>query len=138
MTTPEEDTFKALCDFWDVLGMDDRTNLTPSQMLSRLLSLESDWREIDHLKREVCQLNHKIEGLLAQRDLLLSDIEEAAGELMIPIPEPGSDASKLMAANAIMRRQRDRARKTARKRGVTDDLPTNMSEEKSTPPRSKS
>lgn len=34
-----------------------------------------------------------------------ADVIEAAGELRLPIPEPGSDMAKMMAANVILRRQ---------------------------------
>jgi hypothetical protein len=39
-----------------------------------------------------------------------ADMKEAAGELLIPIPEPGTDAAKLLAANRLLRGERDRAR----------------------------
>lgn len=38
------------------------------------------------------------------------DVVMASGELMIPMPKPGSDIARLLAANSIMRRQRDEAR----------------------------
>jgi hypothetical protein len=33
------------------------------------------------------------------------DLEDAAGELLIPLPEPGSDMAKMMTANALLRRR---------------------------------
>ena len=39
-----------------------------------------------------------------------ADVEAAAGELLLPIPEPGSATARLMIANSIMRRERDEAR----------------------------
>jgi hypothetical protein len=38
------------------------------------------------------------------------DLEDAAGELMVPIPEPGSIASKMLLANRMMFRDRDALR----------------------------
>jgi hypothetical protein len=38
------------------------------------------------------------------------DIEMAAGELMVAMPEPGTDMARVMHANAMMRRERDRLR----------------------------
>lgn len=46
----------------------------------------------------------------------LNDTADAAGELLVPIPEPGTMVAKLLAANAIMRRERDDARATAREK----------------------
>ena len=66
---------------------------------------------------EVSKLRREVEGLRAQRDFLLADIAAAAGEFGVTSPEPGSDVSKLLAANVIMRRQRDSARKTVRAQG---------------------
>ena len=34
---------------------------------------------------------------------MLRDLEEAAGELLVPLPEPGSIEAKLLSANALMR-----------------------------------
>lgn len=41
---------------------------------------------------------------------LKNDIELAAGELRVPIPEPGTDMARVMIANRIMRNERDKAR----------------------------
>jgi uncharacterized Zn ribbon protein len=38
------------------------------------------------------------------------DLREAAGELLGPMPEPGTDAARVLRANRLMRRQRDDAR----------------------------
>jgi hypothetical protein len=51
--------------------------------------------EVDHLRM-----------LLATHE---RDLQDAAGELMIPIPEPGTSAAKLLSANALMRAERDAA-----------------------------
>ncbi len=39
------------------------------------------------------------------------DIEMAAGELMVAMPQPGTDMARVMLANAMMRRERDEARR---------------------------
>lgn len=52
--------------------------------------------EIDRLERELSE---------AREDVVM-----ASGELMIPMPKSGSDIARLLAANSIMRRQRDEAR----------------------------
>lgn len=38
------------------------------------------------------------------------DVVKAAGELLVPIPEPGTDAARLLIANVLLRRERDEAR----------------------------
>lgn len=38
------------------------------------------------------------------------DLEDAAGELMVPVPAPGSVAAKMLLANRIMFRERDALR----------------------------
>jgi hypothetical protein len=37
---------------------------------------------------------------------LRADMEAAAGELRVPLPEPGTDMARLVSANVIMRRER--------------------------------
>lgn len=46
------------------------------------------------------------EGALA----LLNDLEEAADELLIAVPPPGSDLAKLLVANKLLRDERNRLR----------------------------
>lgn len=41
------------------------------------------------------------------------DIEDAAGELALPVPEPGTDMAKLMSANVLLRRENERLRHEA-------------------------
>ena len=52
----------------------------------------------------------RIAALESQLAEARADVVAAAGELMVPIPEPGTDMSKVMIANALMRRERDKAR----------------------------
>ncbi len=44
-----------------------------------------------------------------------ADLAAAAGELLVPIPPPGTDAARLLTANVLMRRERDAAREKARR-----------------------
>jgi hypothetical protein len=39
---------------------------------------------------------------------LVQDVADAAGELLVPIPEPGTDAAKMLTANVILKRERDK------------------------------
>lgn len=41
---------------------------------------------------------------------LESDVRDAAGELLVPMPEPGTDAAKMLLANRMLARERDEAR----------------------------
>lgn len=50
----------------------------------------------------------EIERLAAERDRLRADFEAAAGELLIPVPEPGTDIARLMIANRMCVRMHDR------------------------------
>lgn len=43
------------------------------------------------------------------------DLDDASGELLIPIPEPGTDMCKMMTANRLIRRERDDALADARR-----------------------
>lgn len=46
------------------------------------------------------------DAALARVKELEADLRAAAGELLVEIPEPGTDAAKMLAANSIMRRDR--------------------------------
>ena len=48
--------------------------------------------------------------LLAEVENHRNDLRLAAGECLVPIPEPGTMAAKMLRANVLMRRQRDLAR----------------------------
>lgn len=62
--------------------------------------------EVRRLRARVAE----VEGLL---DEARADVVLAAGELLVPIPPPGTDAARLLLANVAMRRQRDVARREA-------------------------
>ena len=47
----------------------------------------------------------------AEIQAMRADIEAASGELRVPMPEPGTDMARVMVANAIMRDQRDEAKR---------------------------
>ncbi len=46
----------------------------------------------------------------AELETRQEDDRLAAGELLVPLPTPGTDAARMMRANVLMRRQRDEAR----------------------------
>jgi hypothetical protein len=50
------------------------------------------------------------EGMKAEIEALREDLRLAAGELLVPIPEPGSDMSRLLSANVLLRRENERLR----------------------------
>ena len=52
---------------------------------------------------ELSNLREDIEVLTAERDQLLADLRDAAGELLLPLPVPGSDQAKLLSANRLLR-----------------------------------
>lgn len=56
------------------------------------------------------QLVRDVERLARERDEARADVIAAAGDLLVPIPEPGSVVARLLSANAILRRERDEAR----------------------------
>lgn len=58
--------------------------------------------------RTLGQVAVALEDLRTDLDVRDQDMREAAGELMVPLPEPGSDLGKVVSANSILRQQRDR------------------------------
>jgi len=57
----------------------------------------------ENVKQYVMQLEKSL-------DVHMQDLVDAAGELMVEMPEPGTVVSKLLRANNLMRRERDAAR----------------------------
>lgn len=49
----------------------------------------------------------QLAALQGQLDEARSDVVEAAGALLVDMPDPGTDMSRVMLANAMMRRERD-------------------------------
>jgi hypothetical protein len=56
---------------------------------------------------ENCGKPADLRPILAQ---MQKDMEDAAGELLMPIPEPGTDIAKLMSGNILLRRENERLR----------------------------
>lgn len=71
--------------------------------------------------RIIAGLHHQVKRAERERDALRADLASAAGELKVPIPEPGTDASRMLLANVLMRRERDAARRDAEERRQPKD-----------------
>jgi hypothetical protein len=54
-------------------------------------------------------LRDEVARLTAERDEARADAIAAAGELLIPIPPPGTDLARTLSANILLRRERDEA-----------------------------
>lgn len=54
-------------------------------------------------------------ALEAERDLLREDLDAAAGELLIPVPIPGSIESKMLIANRLLSAERDELKRRIEK-----------------------
>lgn len=63
----------------------------------------------DH-NSSVIELNKDITGKLEALKLHQEDLELAAGELMVDLPEPGTVIARLLRANRLMRKERDQAK----------------------------
>ena len=87
---------------------------------------------IDALRTLVAKARETVRVVQAQRDILLAqqkalltardalrtrlaqmetDIRDAAGELRVEMPQPGTVTAKLLSANVLLRRERDAARR---------------------------
>lgn len=68
----------------------------------------------DQIVREHAEAQAQIvrerDAALARVASLDADLRLAAGELRVPMTEPGTDMARLLAANVMMRRERDEAR----------------------------
>lgn len=60
-----------------------------------------------HAEEERDLLSKRIDELESENAQWRKDVEDAAGELLITIPKPGTEASKMLLANRAMRRERD-------------------------------
>jgi hypothetical protein len=65
--------------------------------------LDMVWRDVN---KERCSLRAEVARLKAELASVRSDMEAAAGELLVPIPAPGTDVAKLLHANVMMRKYR--------------------------------
>lgn len=54
-------------------------------------------------------MQQEITALRAENERHNKDLADAAGELPIPVPMPGTDGAKLIRANALLRAERDAA-----------------------------
>lgn len=59
---------------------------------------------------ELSNLREDIEVLTAERDQLLADLRDAAGELLVRMPMPGSETAKLLSANRLLRSEVQKVR----------------------------
>lgn len=90
----------------------------------------SGQERLDGMTRDNTRLLGKVRTAEAERDKarsvanqLARDLEDAAGELAVPLPEPGTTMAKVISANLIMRRERDAARsEVERLRAQLDEL----------------
>lgn len=60
-------------------------------------------------------MNASDDTRLARLEQLERDFKDAAGDLPVPLPEPGTDMAKLVAANALLRREKERVRNDVEK-----------------------
>jgi hypothetical protein len=75
-----------------------------------------EWKQraektIDQLSVDWTIARERAERAEAELAAARADVVAAAGELLVPLPQPGTDGSRIMLANVAMRRERDIARK---------------------------
>jgi hypothetical protein len=75
------------------------------------LDLEMLERSSKHLGKLPGESNDEAaERVVKELAKYKADLAEAAGELLLPLPDPGSDLAKVMAANSILRKELDDCR----------------------------
>lgn len=84
--------------------------------LERLFVQALEWKRraektIDRLSVDWTIARERAERAEAELAAARADVVAAAGELLVPLPQPGTDGSRIMLANVAMRRERDIARK---------------------------
>lgn len=76
-------------------------------MIEADAAYEEFCHEADTAYEEVCQ---ERDELLKQVEQMKKDLKDAAGELLVDIPEPGSTTAKLLSANVLLRRENEKVR----------------------------
>ena len=79
-------------------------------------------------QEEIEHLQARLTAETERADTLAADVKAAAGELLVDIPEPGTDESRMLLANVAMRRQLSAAESratTADKRANAWDVASN-------------
>lgn len=59
---------------------------------------------------DIIEYSNELHGKLEALEVHQKDLEAAAGELMVDIPEPGTVIARLLRANSLMRKERDQAK----------------------------
>jgi hypothetical protein len=87
----------------------DRAGMDPGEPMDRINDLVARYEitsggiKIGHEK--IADVEKQRDEALALFEALQKDMEEAAGELLVALPEPGSTESKLLAANVKLRNE---------------------------------
>lgn len=98
--------------------MTDRHTMSTDEMLAAVDKIEHErgiysgaeaYDLLLGLRDEVARLNGDLERLRDVLATIENDVRVASGELMVEMPRPGSPMARVMVANALMRRERDRA-----------------------------
>ena len=130
-----EGAFIAACSPDVVLALAERAGALDNAMQMALASAEAECAELRARVAELSALNEELQEDNAeaherqyQSDKRVADLEavlaiheqdakDAAGELMLELPEPGSVMAKLMIVNRLLKYERDAAREEGRKEG---------------------
>lgn len=81
--------------------------VTLSDLMGRLKKLGLEFAHSGEVASVEVALD--LERALEERDALVKDLADAAGAFTVPLPEPGSDMAKVMSANRLLKRERDKA-----------------------------
>jgi HAMP domain-containing protein len=74
-------------------------------------SLATEYAEAktEALRKEVEELKKERDGMGEDLKIHTQDLQDAAGELMVSLPKPGTEAAKMLRANRLIRKERDEA-----------------------------
>jgi hypothetical protein len=129
----------------DVHGSPIEGRMTPPPVSETAAWTEQDERTVEHyatrweLRDDILsgitmttasRICREILRLRAENERLTKDLSDAAGELLIEMPEPGSVMSKLLSANILLRRENDRLRSelaATRERETPPEIPDEVS-----------